>query len=249
MPFDSSPTAASRSTVFIKTLIGLVTGIIVSILIFVVLILVGWVIQEALTNTLTWTWQANPLLSLILISISFVGTFVGCFILTGIYNVLYTDKYYDMSKMLSLILFANIILFVLFAGLYLVFASSITTLFFVLAAHIIFTVFICYTLVEISTNPNYAAVHLIWGAIGLSAAFFLLSLAYTRMDVSSWNTISYLLSLPPVLIFISLPFRHGLWEKIYAVMYDNWYNIFYIPSLSDVLVDEEENEEVTVSME
>lgn len=66
-----------------------------------------------------------------------------------------------MSKMISLILFANIILFIVFIGLYIIFSSSVTTLFFVLAAHIIFTVFVSYTLVEISTNPNYAAVHLI----------------------------------------------------------------------------------------
>lgn len=249
MSFDTAPSSSSWSTVLIKTFIGLITGIIISILIFVVLILVWSVIQTALTNTLTWTGQANPLLSLILISISFIGTFVGCFILTWIYNVLYTDKYYDMSKMISLILFANIILFILFVGLYLIFSSSVTTLFFVLAAHIIFTVFVSYTLVEISTNPNYAAVHLIWWAIGLSAAFFLLSLAYTFIDVWAWDTISYLLSLPPVLIFVSLPFWHGLREKVYAVMYENGYNIFYIPSLDDVLVDTEDDDEVIVSMD
>lgn len=249
MLLDLAPAQPNRRTVIIKTLIWLITGIFISFLVFVILLLVGGVVQEALTSTLTGISEPNPLLSLILISIAFVGTFVGCMILAWIYNLIYTDKYYDMGKMLSLVLFSNIILFILFMPLYLVFTDNITTLFFILAAHIIFTVFVSYVLMEISTNPNYAAVHLIWWAIGLSAAFLLLSIAYSFVDISSWDTISYLLALPPVLIFISLPFRHGLREKIYYIMYENGYNIFYIPSLSEVMMDAEESDEITVSMD
>lgn len=63
--------------------------------------------------------------------------------------------------MFNLTLFANIVVFVFFVGLYLLFANTIEALFFILAFHIIFTVFLSIALIEISTNPNYAAVHLL----------------------------------------------------------------------------------------
>jgi hypothetical protein len=145
----------------IKTLIGLIIGVVIAFLVFITLILVGGIIQEALKNKITGVAQVNPLLPLILIIIAFVGTFVGSIMISGIFNVIYTDKYYDMAKMFSLTLLINVILFILFIGLYLIFAGSIDELFFVLAFHITFTIFVIYSAIEMSTNPNYAAVHLI----------------------------------------------------------------------------------------
>jgi hypothetical protein len=130
-------------------------------LVFVILLLVGGVVQEALAERIIGGDGINPLLPLILLVVAFLGTFIGSVILAGIYNLIFTEKYYDMSKMFSLTLFANIIVFMFFIGLYLLFANMIEPLFFVLAFHIIFTVFLSIALIEISTNPNYAAVHLL----------------------------------------------------------------------------------------
>lgn len=79
--------------------------------------------------------------------------------------MIYTDKYYDMGKMFSLTLLINVILFVLFIPLYGLFSGDTNALFFVLALHIIFAVFVSYTAMEMSTNPNYSAVHLIGTSI------------------------------------------------------------------------------------
>ncbi|USN54319.1 MAG: hypothetical protein H6765_07250 [Candidatus Peribacteria bacterium] len=151
--------------ILIKSSIGMITGLIIAFLVFIMLVLVGGMVSEALSNQIAGTVQINPLLPLILIIIAFVGTFIGSIILSGSYNLIYSEKYYDMARMFALTLVANIILFVLFIGLYLVFAANINELFFVLALHILFTVFVTFAAIEMSTNPNYCAVHLLGASI------------------------------------------------------------------------------------
>lgn len=235
--------------VFIKAWLWLIVGLIISFLVFIILLLVGGIVQEALNNRIVGAEGVNPLLPLILLVIAFLGTFIGSIILAVIYNLIFTEKYYDMSKMFALTLFANIVVFIFFIGLYLLFAGGIEQLFFVLAFHIIFTVFLSIALIEMSTNPNYAAVHLVGVAIGLVIAVVLFAIAYKVIDVNEGRSVNLLLSLPPVLAYCSLPFWHGVREKLYFKFYESGNNFFYIPSLSEVLVDEEETSEVDVEME
>jgi hypothetical protein len=159
--------------ILIKTLLGLIVGIFIAFLIFITLILVGGIIQEALSNSLAGNNAVNPLLPLILIIIAFVGIIVGMVMIAGMFNLLYTDKYYDMAKMFSLTLMVNVALFILFIPLYAMFGSNTNELFFVLGFHIIFAVFVSYTAMEISTNPNYAAVHLIGTSLAMTIALLL----------------------------------------------------------------------------
>ncbi len=157
----------------IKTLLGLIIGIFIAFLIFITLILVGGIIESAITNAAAGESVINPLLPLMLIIIAFVSIIIGMMLIAGIFNLLYTDKYYDMSKMFSLSLTLNIILFILFIPLYMAFSTNPTQLFFVLGFHIIFAVFASYTVIEMSTNPNYAAVHLIGTTIAMTVALLL----------------------------------------------------------------------------
>ena len=246
---EIEPANPSRWQVFLKTILWLIVGIFIAFLVFVILLLVGGIVQEALVSKIVGTDGINPLLPLILLVIAFIGTFVGSVILCGIYNLIFTEKYYDMTKMFSLTLFANIIVFVFFIGLYLLFGAAIEQLFFVLAFHIIFTVFLSLSLIEISTNPNYAAVHLIGTAIGLVIAILLFAVGYKIIDINEGRSVNILLSLPPVLAYCFIPFRHGIWEKIYRKFYEAGNNFFYIPSLNEVLVDQQEVDEVEVNMD
>lgn len=243
---EIEPANPSWWQVFLKTILWLIVGVFIAFLVFVILLLVGGVVQQALASKIVGTDGANPLLPLILLVVAFLGTFIGSVILAGIYNLIFTEKYYDMSKMFSLTLFANIIVFIFFVGLYLLFADMIEPLFFVLAFHIIFTVFLSIALIEISTNPNYSAVHLLWTAIGLVLAVLVFAIAYKIIDINEWRSVNILLSLPPVLAYCFIPFWHGLREKIYWKFYEAGNNFFYIPSLSEVLVDEKEVDEVEV---
>ena len=203
----------------IKTILGLIIGIFIAFLTFIILILVGGIIQEALTNNISGTGAVNPLLPLILIIIAFIGIIVGMVLISGIFNLLYTDKYYDMGKMFSLTLFINVIIFILFIPLYGLFAGSPDELFFVLAFHIIFAVFVSYTAMEMSTNPNYSAVHLIGTTFGMTIALLLFGGAYKIIDVYEGETVRILLALPPVLAYFCLPLFHSIREKIYYKFY------------------------------
>lgn len=247
--FDIWPFNPSRWKIFMKWLLGLIIGILISFIVFIMLILVWWIVNEAIATSLLWTTQVNPLLPLILVIIAFLWTFLWSITMAFTYNMLYPEKYYDMSKMFSLIFFANIIAFVFFMWLYLLFAWGINELFFVLALHIMFTVFLTFSLIEISSNPNYAAVHILWAAIGLIIAIVIFGIVYKMIDVTVWSSAHIMLALPPVIIYASLPFWHWLREKIYYKLYSNWANFFYIPSLSEVLVDEAESEEVQVEVD
>lgn len=247
--FEIWPFDPSRSSVMLRALLWLVTWILISVLIFIILLLVWWVIEEAMSNQILGWGTINPLLPLILIIVAFLWTFIGSIIISGIYNLLFWDKYYDMAKMFSLVLFANIIMFILFLWLYVLFAWGITSLFFVLAFHVMFTVFLSFALIEMSTNPNYSAVHLIWAAVGLIVWIVCFWIVYRILDTGEGNSAHILLAIPPVLIYTMLPFCHWIWEKIYHKFYSNWMNFFYIPSLQEVLVDENEAEEVEVEID
>jgi len=243
---EISPHNPSWWHVLLKALIGLIIGIFISFLVFIILILVWGLIEEAISNKIIGWWATNPLLPLILVIIAFLGTFIGSILLAGIYNVIFTDKYYDMGKMFSLTLFANIITFVIFIPMYVLFAGSIDELFFILAFHIMFTVFLSFCLIEFSTNPNYSAVHMLWSAIGLVIWLLIFAAVYKIIDINVGRSAQILIALPPVLVYLSLPFWHGIWEKIYYRFYMMWNNFFYIPSLTEVLVDEEINDDAEV---
>lgn len=112
----------------------------------------------------------NPLLPLILVVIAFIATFIGNVMLAGVYNLFYSTKYYDLGKMFSNSLLANVIIFFIFVPLYLVYYNNINALFTILGFHILFSIFICYTHVEILTNPNYASSHLMGTTIGIACS-------------------------------------------------------------------------------
>ncbi len=243
---EIAPYNPSGWQVFIKTILGLVVGVFIAFLIFIILVLIGGMIQQALSDKLAGVTSANPLLPLILIIVGFIGTFIGTLIIAGIFNLLYPDKYYDMGKMFSLTLLMNVLTLVLFVPLYLIFSDNIDQLFIVLAFHTLFSIFLSYTAVEISTNPNYAAVHLIGTAAGILVAFFVFAVAYKFIDVNQGNTARIIMVLPPVIAYLFLPLFHSAWEKVYYKFYSMGNNFFYIPSLNEVMVDEEEADDVKV---
>lgn len=233
--------------VMIKTILWLIVGIFISFLIFVTLMLVWGLVESALAAS--GDWVMNPLLPFMLIIIAFVSIVVWMILIAGMFNLLYTDKYYDMSKMFSLSLIMNVILFILFIPLYLVFWSNPNELFFVLWFHIIFAVFASYTAMEMSTNPNYAAVHLIGTSIAMTIALLMFWWAYKLINLSDMSTVRILLALPPILAYFCLPLFHDIWEKVYFKFYSMGNNFFYIPSLNEVMVDAAEEDDIEIDIQ
>lgn len=243
---EIAPYNPTGRQVVVKSLLGLITGLFIAFLVFIMLLLIGGMLQEALSQRIAGTMVVNPLLPLILLIIAFIGTFIGSIVLAWFFNLLYSDKYYDMGKMFSLTLTVNIIIFILFIGLYVLFASSVDELFFVLAVHVFFTVFVSLCAIEMSTNPNYAAVHLIGTAFGLTVTMLFFAIFYKTIDINEGSMARILIALPPVLAYFLIPLCHGIREKLYYKFYSMGNNFFYIPSLNEVMVDEAESDDVSV---
>lgn len=241
------PNKPSGSELWIKSWVGLVIWIGIAFFIFVCLILVGSMFQEALRNRLIETVSTvNPLLPLILIVIAFLATLIGNIMTTWIYSLLFGQKYYDFSKMIYLVSVNNIILFFLFAPIYIIYYNRIEVLFMVLWFHIFFSVFLSNVSLDISSNPNYAGVALIGSAAGLSLSLVLFGVLFKTVDLSQGGAEKIILIAPCIIAYIVIPLVASIWEKLYYGFYQVWNNFLYIPSLDEVMVDQEEVDEINV---
>ena len=233
--------------VFAKAGIGLAVGVVIAFLIFIILFLASSMFTQALKSTINSPGVANtvnPLLPLVLVIIAFIATFVGSVILSGLFNLFYSNKYYDLGKTFSVSLLTNIFLFFLMIPLYMMFYQNINTLFYILGFHIIFAIFISYSQGEFVTNPNYSASHMIGSMIG--AVISMVAFAV----IAKWlQGNQNMLLIPSILGYMLIPFFHSLREKIYYKFFENGNNFLFLPSLSDIISSEENvttNDDITV---
>ena len=244
---DIEPHNPTGRQVMIKWIVWLIVWTAIAFLIFVMLILVAWVISWAL-NAGDSGATISPLLPVILLIIAFIGTFIGNLILAGVFNLVYTTKYYDMRKMFTISLLLNILLFIFFIPLYFIFAGQVTVLFLVLWLHILLTIYLCYSGIEITTNPNYAASSMIGSAWGFAVAVFIFAMMYKILNTNVGSQVNILMSLPPVLGYLFIPLFQSIREKLYYKFYSLWNNFLYIPSLNEVMVDAEDNSEINIDL-
>jgi hypothetical protein len=175
---------------------------------------------------------------------------LGSIFLAALYNALFSNRYYDIGKMVSLALIINSFIFIFAAVLYLVFYNNVEILFFVLMFHIIFSVYITLLLYDTIANPNYSAVFLVGHSIGFFVVLFLIGLMFKFTNISqNAGAVGYFLILPIVFAYFLIPLIEGIWEKLYYKLYEMGNNFLYIPSLEEILVDEEEVEEVNVDID
>lgn len=240
------PNNTTVGQIVAKVLMGFVIGLIIAFLVFVITILFNTIIQQGIKALSTNTQVAgNPVLPMIFMLIAFIASLSGNTIVATIYNLLYTNKYYDLSKMMSLISLSQIIIFFILAPLYLVFWDSILSLFIIVAFHIIFSVFISYSLMEFTTNPNYSASDLIGGVIGFCVTLLVFLSFYKSfgaaefgLDSESNQKIKMLIAIPPLLSYTIIPLCYSLREKLYYKFYEMGNDFFYTPSLSEVVYDQ-----------
>lgn len=162
----TEPNNASVGQIVAKVVMGFIIGLIIAFLVFVVTILFNTVIQQGV-RAISADSQigGNPILPLIFMLIAFIASMSGNMLIGTVYNLLYNSRYYDLGKIMSLVSVSNIIIFFIMAPVYMVFWDSILGLFIIVAFHVIFGVFISYSLTEFTTNPNYSASNLIGGVI------------------------------------------------------------------------------------
>jgi hypothetical protein len=237
----SEPNYNSGRQILAKWAIGLAVGIVVGFLIFIILYMVSGMLTQALQNNVenAGVSAVNPLLPLILIVIAFIATFIGNVMLAWVYNLFYTTKYYDLGKMFSNSLLSNIIIFFVFTPLYLFFYNSINDLFIILSFHILFSIFICYTHVELLTNPNYASSHLIGTTIWVTVSAMIYLVIDKATSGSGAAKNQYIILLPSIIWYLCIPFFHALREKIYYKFYENGNDFLYLPTLQEMHQQEE----------
>ncbi len=230
----SEPNYNSWWQVLAKLAIGFGIGIVIAFLVFIILYMVNSMMTQALQNNTgsTWASTVNPLIPLILIVIAFIATFIGNVMLAWVYNLFYSTKYYDLGKMFSNSLLSNVLIFFAFIPLYLIYYNDINNLFMVLWFHVIFSIFICYTHVEILTNPNYSSSHLMGTTVWVAVASMLFIIAENALWDKDKN--GYIVLIPPFIWYICIPFFHALWEKIYYKFYENGNDFLYLPTLQEI---------------
>jgi hypothetical protein len=142
------------------------------------------------------------------------------------------------------------LLFFFFAPIYIIFNGDIDALFFLIGFHIVFSVYLSTTLIEVASNPHYTASHIIWSTMGVALAMLVFSIILKATDNAAIQDKIYLFLLfPPVLWYACVPLVKWIRDMIYYKFYESGNDFFYIPSPSSVVTSgdtHEDEEEVIV---
>ncbi len=244
--FTTEPNNTPVGQIVAKVVMGFIIGLIIAFLVFVVTILFNTIIQQWVRAISTDSQVGgNPVLPLIFMLIAFIASMSGNMIIGTVYNLLYNSKYYDLGKIMSLITISNIVIFFIMAPVYMLFWDSILGLFIIVAFHVIFGVFISYSLMEFTTNPNYSGSNLLGGVIGFCITILIFLSFYKSfgaaefgLDNASTQKIKMLIAIPPLLSYTIIPLAYCLREKLYYKFYEMGNNFLYVPSLSEVVYDQ-----------
>lgn len=233
---DMTPPRTSGWQMMLRTLLGIVIGLLLAFLIFIVLKVIGDVFVQQTNNVQVIT---NPLFPLILLIVAFVVIFVGNTIKSGLYNVFWSERYVDMTGMVRTTFLTNMVLFIIAAPLYLIFAGEIDILFRVLAYHIMFATFVTSIQLEMIGQPHYGQSHVLGSTLWFALAMMIFALIYKYTYLSEFQDKLYVyLLFPPVLSFGVLPLAKWLREIIYRKRYEGGSDFFYAASPSDTLEDD-----------
>ena len=232
--FDNAPNDVSIWSFFGKVLIWCIVWVCVAALLigtFSLWWLIWWFSAEE--------WVANSLLWVLLPVMWFIACFVWNLALAWLYNIFFSKRYYNFSKMFWLIFVSSILtlpLFIIIFAIYWFFKSAnMETLYFIWKFQIIFSLFISLNLVDFLSQPNYSASSLMWNTLWCALAIVIA--LFIKWD----NIIDITLS--AVITYSCTVFWAAIRDAIYYKFYEWWNNPFYLPSLNE-LREERKKEEV-----
>lgn len=245
----SEPSNLSGRQLVGKVAMGLLIGGVISALLFVVLSFMSSMFTAAMgQQTGGLDTSASPLLPFILLFIGFISTFIGNLAVGGVYSLFFSRKYYDASKMFSILFLTNGILFFILAPIYLIFGSQIETLFILMGFHVMFSVFVSAAQIEFAADPNYSASSMMGNVLGFALAFLVYGAFYKSAMTSDPQQKIYLfMLLPAILGYGLIPLGASIREKIYYKAYELGNNGLYIASPADVIADAPEETSVTTT--
>ena len=228
--FDNAPNDVSIGSFFWRIFLAIIVWVCVAALLF------G-------TFALWWlgssdAWNLNSMLWILLPVMWFVACFVWNIALAWLYNLFFSKRYYNFSKMVGLIFVSSLLilpLFIIISAIYKhVFHADMDTLYFILKLQIIFSLFVSVNLIDFLSQPNYSASSLMWNIMWLALATIVALLI-------SWNTI--LITVSAIATYTCMVIWSVIWDAVYYKFYERGNNPFYLPSLNE-LREERKKEEV-----
>lgn len=244
---NNIPTNPSGWQMIIKILIWIVIWLVFSMLILILFVGFSSSLEQAMQNAGN-NLPFSPLVWLSFMAIALLTSIIWNIILSWIYNVIWNEDYYDIKVMSSSILTANLILIIPFLILYAFVGArnNMDYLFVVYWFHLFFSIFVSFVSMDMIKNPNYSNVYFLWNSFWfiISIMIFFMLYAYLQTGNSEKN----ILFVPPILWFSLIPFISCLFEKVYYKMYEIWSDFLYIPSINEVMVDEEYDDDINVEI-
>jgi len=244
----NSPTNPNWWVIITKLIVWLIVWLVFSGIVFLMFVWLWASIDQAVANSAN-NFSFSPLIWLSFMWIWLIVSIVGSLIIAWIYNVLWNEDYYDMKIMSSWIWAINLLLFIPFGLLYFfvwTIQQSMENLFIVYWFHLFFSIFVSFIIMDNTKNPNYSSVSVIWNSFWFIIALLIFFIIYSLYSTKAGSWQKNILFYPTILSFSIIPFISAIWEKIYYKFYEMWNDFLYIPSISEVLVDEEENDEINV---
>lgn len=97
------------------------------------------------------------------------------------------------------------------------------------------SLFLSFSQIEFVVNPNYSASSLIGNVLGLCLCLVVMGMLWVPAHASVDKTRPYMLIWQSTLIaFPLMILGQGLWEIVYAKIYENGANPFYLPSKAEL---------------
>jgi len=247
---NNTPLNPNGLSLLWKIVIWIIVWLLFSALVFVMFIWLWTSINQAISNSDNGIMKYSPLVWLSFLAIASLISIVWSIVIAWTYNVIWNEDYYDMKVISSSILTVNLLLLIPFLLLYgfVWTTESINTLFIVYWFHLFFAIYVSFISMDIVKNPNYSAVYVIGNSFGFIITILIFFIIYSVYNTKTWSDQKNILFFPPILAFAIIPFISTLFEKVYYKFYEMWNDILYIPSLSEVMVDEEEVDEVNVDI-
>lgn len=227
--FDNAPSDVTAWSFFGKILLSIIVWICVAVLLFATLSALWWLTAP--------DEGVNPIIWVLLPVVGFVVGFVWNLALALLYNIFFSKKYYSFGKMAGLI-FASLIICLLFFIPYFLYMGNMTVLYTILWFQIIFELFIAKNLIDFLSQPNYSASSLMWNTL-----WAVLAIVVHMIIISNGveNVIPIIIS--SVVAYIMIAIWSWLWDAIYYKFYEWGNNPFYLPSLNELREERRKEEE------
>lgn len=227
--FDNAPNDVTAWSFFGKIVLWTVVWVCVAVLLLATLTALWWLTAP--------DEGANPIIWVLLPVSGFIVGFVWNLTLALLYNVFFSKKYYSFGKMAGLI-FASLIICLLFLFPYFLYMNNMTVLYIILWFQIIFELFIAKNLIDFLSQPNYSASSLMWNTLWLVLAVLLHMLI---VNVVGADILPVTGSAFAAYVVIAL--WSWIWDAIYYKFYEWWNNPFYLPSLNELREERRKEEE------